>query len=72
VFVMLLTSGFLLFLALVWVSLAWMGQSSWFVGALEVLRVWNVTAVFSDRYSATVALIVPCFVLVEKVRFWDG
>ena len=73
---MLLASGVLLLLAMAWVSVVGMVQSSWFARLLEVLLALDATAVFSSRCPATVALIVVValvhhFVPAEKVRFRD-
>ena len=75
-FVMLLASGALLLLALAWVSLVGMVQSSWFARLLEIVPALDVTEVFASRYPATVVLIVVVafvhhFVPAEKVRFRD-
>ena len=77
-FVMLLTSGAMLLLALAWVSVVGMVRSSWFARLIEldVLPALDVTDLFSSRYPATVALIVVValvhhFVPAEKVRFRD-
>ena len=79
-FVMLLASGALLLLALGWVSLVVIVKTSWFGRLLEEAPALDVTAVFSSRLPATVALVVVValvhhFVPAEKVRFrdvWQG
>lgn len=75
-FIMLLASGGLLLVALAWVSVVGMVQTSWFARLLEVVPALDVGGVFSSRYPATVALIVVValvhhFVPAEKVRFRD-
>lgn len=74
--VMLLAAGTLLLLALAWVSLVGMVQSSCFARLLEIVPALDVTEAFSSRYPATVVLIVAVafvhhFVPAEKVRFRD-
>lgn len=75
-FGMLLASGLLLVVALVWVSVVEMVRTSWFATLLDVVPALDVTEVFTSRYPATLALIcvVACvhhFVPAEKTRFRD-
>ena len=75
-FVMLLASGALLLLALVWVSMVEVMRASWFTRLLDVVPALGAIDIFSSRYPATIALVVVValvhhFVPAEKVRFRD-
>ena len=75
-FAMMIASGVLIGLALVWVSLVEMVGSSWFDRILEIAPWLDVTGVFSSRAPATVVVIlvvalVHYFVPAVKVRLRD-
>ena len=75
-FAMLLASGGLLVVAIGWVSAVGMVRSSWFADVLEVVPLLDVTAVFTSRWPATIALMVVVglihyFVPAAKIRLRD-
>ena len=75
-FAMLLASGVLLVLSIGWVSVVGMVRSSWFADVLEVVPMLDVTAVFTSRWPATIALMVVVglihyFVPAAKIRLRD-
>ncbi len=75
-FAMMLASGILIGLALVWVSLVEMVGSAWFESILDVAPWLDVTGVFSSRVPATMVVIVVValihyFVPAVKVQLRD-
>ena len=75
-FAMLIASGMLLVLAIGWVGVVEMARSSWFANVIEVMPMLDLTAVFSSRWPATIALMVVVglihfFVPAAKVRLHD-